>query len=159
MIPGVTERNVDPAAPDAGPAAPASRYDDSRRPLASAARHGALALAAVTVVSLLIWGGKEGLPGVWAVLLGAAIGGGFVLLTVATVWATARTSPTVTGAVVLGGWLLKIIALIAVLALIRDAGFYDRIAFVVTVAVVLVATLAAEVWGMAQENLTYAGSR
>lgn len=136
-----------------------SKYDDSRRPLTAAAKKGALALLILVVISLLAWGGKAGLAGIWGVVLGGAIGGGFVLITVLLVWATARTTPVVTGVVVMGGWLLKIVALIAVLAIISDMAFYDRWAFFVTVLAALVVTLAAEVWGMSQENLTYVGSK
>ncbi|WP_448851949.1 hypothetical protein [Corynebacterium sp. 335C] len=136
-----------------------SQYDDSRRPLAAAARTGALALLGVVVLSLLAWGGKEGMPGIWGVVLGGAIGGGFVLVTVLLIWATAKTTPTVTGAVVMGGWLVKIIVLIVILAVIDGMAFYDRWAFFVTVLLAMAVTLGAEMWGMSQENLTYYGSR
>ncbi len=140
-------------------AATISQYDDSRRPLAAAARTGALALLGVVVLSLLAWGGKEGMPGIWGVVLGGAIGGGFVLVTVLLIWATAKTTPTVTGAVVMGGWLVKIIVLIVILAVIDGMAFYDRWAFFVTVLLAMAVTLGAEMWGMSQENLTYYGSR
>lgn len=71
-------------------AKPMSKYDDPRIPLLAAARSGAIALAVLTVGSLLVWGGKDGMPGVWGVLLGAGIGGGFVLLTVVSVLVTAK---------------------------------------------------------------------
>ncbi|ALA67095.1 hypothetical protein [Corynebacterium lactis] len=132
-----------------------SKYDDSRRPLLAAARAGAIALGMLTVLSLLVWGGKNGMAGVWGVLLGAAISGSFVLLTVLGVLFTAKTSPTTTLAVVMGGWLLKIVILIGVLIIIRNLQFYDHLTFFVTVVLTLVVTLGAEVWGMSQSNLTY----
>lgn len=109
----------------------------------------------ITVLSLLVWGGKNGMPGVWGVLLGAGISGTFVLLTVLGILFTARTSPSVTLAVVLGGWLLKIVVLIGVLVVIRNLEFYDNMTFFVTVVLTLMVTLGAEVWGMSQSNLTY----
>nr|WP_222866826.1 MULTISPECIES: hypothetical protein [Corynebacterium] len=121
----------------------------------AAARSGAIALAVITVLSLLVWGGKNGMPGVWGVLLGAGISGTFVLLTVLGILFTARTSPSVTLAVVLGGWLLKIVVLIGVLVVIRNLEFYDNMTFFVTVVLTLMVTLGAEVWGMSQSNLTY----
>lgn len=144
-------------APDDGATAgaPASKYDDPRRPLLAAARTGIIALAVLTVGSLLVWGGKEGMPGVWGVLMGAGIGGGFVLLTVLSVLLTAKSTPTMTGAVVMFGWLLKIVVLILVLALIRNMEFYDTMTFFITVVLALIVTLGAEVWGMSQSNLTY----
>ena len=136
-------------------AKPMSKYDDPRIPLLAAARSGAIALAVLTVGSLLVWGGKDGMPGVWGVLLGAGIGGGFVLLTVVSVLVPAKSTPTMTGAVVMFGWLAKIVVLILILLVIRDMTFYDTMAFFVTVVLALIVTLGAEVWGMSQSNLTY----
>lgn len=141
------------------PAAPTSKYDDPRVPLLAALRSGAIALGVLAVLSLLVWGGKEGMPGVWAVLLGIGIGGGFVLLTVVSVLATAKSTPVMTGAVVMFGWLAKIVVLILILLLIKDMEFYDTMAFFVTVVLALVVTLGAEVWGMSQSNLTYVSPR
>lgn len=145
----------DADAADAAATAPTSKYDDPRIPLLAAARSGLIALGVLTVISLLVWGGKEGMPGVWAVVLGAAIGGGFVLLTVVSVLVTARSTPTMTGAVVMFGWLAKIVVLILILLVIKDMTFYDTMAFFVTVVLALIVTLGAEVWGMSQSNLTY----
>lgn len=141
-------------AADATPA-PTSKYDDPRIPLLAAARSGTIALGVLTVISLLVWGGKDGMPGVWGVVLGVAIGGGFVLLTVLSVLITAKSTPTMTGAVVMFGWLAKIVVLILILLIIKDMTFYDTMAFFVTVVLALVVTLGAEVWGMSQSNLTY----
>src|SRR5699024_552615 len=105
-----------------------SEFDDPRRPLLRAVRFGTAALLIITVISLAVWGGVRDLPGIWGVLIGAAIGGGFVLLTAASVLFTSSTNPATTGAVVLGSWLLKIVVLIIVLVLIRDLTFYDRTA-------------------------------
>ena len=55
-------------------------FEDQRRPLVRAVKFGALALAALTVISLVVWGLVGGAPGLWGVVIGAAIGGGFVLL-------------------------------------------------------------------------------
>lgn len=130
-------------------------YDDHRRPLRRALRLGTSGLVIITIASLAIWGGVRGLPGIWGVLVGAAIGGGFVLFTAASVLLTARTSPSTTMAVVLGGWLLKVVVLIMVLLLIRDLTFYDTAALFVTVVLALVVTLGTEVWGVVTSNVTY----
>lgn len=133
----------------------ASTADDHTKPLRRALAYGAAALGIIALVSLLGWGLGRGMPGVWGVVLGAAIGGGFVLLTAASVLFTAHSSPGTTMGAVLGGWLLKIIVLIAVLSLIRDLEFYDRLALFVTVVLALVATLATEVWGIMTTRVTY----
>ncbi|MDO5512782.1 hypothetical protein [Corynebacterium sp.] len=132
-----------------------SEYDDPRRPLLRAVRFGSIALVILTVISLAVWGGMRELPGIWGVLIGAAIGGGFVLMTAASVLFTSSTNPATTGAVVLGSWLLKIVVLIIILAIIRDMVFYDRMALLVTLVLALVVVLATEVWGVITAKVTY----
>lgn len=132
-----------------------SEYDDPRRPLLRALRFGSGALLIITIISLAVWGGIRDLPGIWGVLLGAAIGGGFVLLTAVSVLLTSRTDPTTTGVVVLGGWLLKIVVLLIVLATLQGMDFYDRPAMVVTTILALVVVLATEAWGVITARVTY----
>lgn len=132
-----------------------SQYDDPRRPLLRAVRFGTIALAVITVISLLAWGWARDLPGIWGVLIGAAIGGGFVLMTALSVLVTSATNPATTGAVVLGSWLLKIVVLIIVLVIIRDMQFYDRMALLVTLVLALIVVLATEVWGVITARVTY----
>ena len=129
-------------------------YDDHRRPLVRALRLGSSALLVVTIVSLMSWGGYQGLPGIWGVLIGAAIAGGFLLVTVASVL-TASTTPTTTGAVVLGTWLMKVIVVLMVLVLIRDLTFYSHVAFFVTLLVALIVVLATEAYGVITSRVTY----
>ena len=130
-------------------------YDDHRRPLVRALRLGSSALLVVTIVSLMSWGGYQGLPGIWGVLIGAAIAGGFLLVTVASVLLTASTTPTTTGAVVLGTWLMKVIVVLMVLVLIRDLTFYSHVAFFVTLLVALSVVLATEAYGVITSRVTY----
>ncbi|MEJ5928148.1 hypothetical protein WG915_05890 [Corynebacterium sp. H128] len=132
-----------------------SEYDDHRRPLLRALKFGWLGLAVATVISLAAWGAFRDLPGIWGVVLGASIGGGFMLLTVLSVLATSNTSPATTGAVVLGSWLFKIVVLLIALYFLRDMHFYDRIAFIVTVVVALIVVLGSEVWGVVTSKVTY----
>ncbi|QCB28242.1 hypothetical protein [Corynebacterium endometrii] len=132
-----------------------SEFDDPRRPLIRAVRLGAIALVVITIASLAIWGGLAGLPGIWGVLIGAAIGGGFVLLTALSVLVTSGSTPSTTMAVVLGGWLIKIVVLILVLLLIRDLDFYHTMAMFVTVVLALLVVLGTEVWGVITSKVTY----
>ena len=97
------------------------------------------------------------MPGIWGVLIGAAIGGGFVLLTVISVLATANTTPSITMAVVLGSWMLKLVVLIAVLFVLRGMDFYDTAALGVTVILALIVVLGSEVWGIMTTRATYVG--
>lgn len=134
-----------------------SAYDDHRRPLLRALRFGSLALVLATIVSLVVWGALRDLPGIWGVLIGAAIGGSFMLLTVISVLLTSGTNATTTGAVVLGGWLLKIVVVLIAFYFIRGLGFYDPVALAVTVIVALVVVLASEVYGVITAKVTYVG--
>ncbi|AZA09474.1 hypothetical protein [Corynebacterium pseudopelargi] len=134
---------------------PQSPYDDHRRPLQRALKLGTGALIVVSIISLAAWGAFRGLPGIWGVLLGAAIGGGFMLLTVISVLATARTSTTTTGAVVLGGWLLKIIVFLIIMVVLKDLYFYDHMALFVTVVIAMICVLASEMYGVITTNVTY----
>lgn len=118
-------------------------------------KYGWWALVVITIASLALWGGLRGLPGIWGVLLGAAVGGGFVLATALSVLMTSNTTPATTVAVVLGGWLVKIMVLLVVLFIIRHMYFYDHVAMFVTVLCALVAVLATEVWGIVTSNVTY----
>ncbi|KQB86357.1 hypothetical protein [Corynebacterium lowii] len=130
-------------------------FDDPRRPLLRALRLGSLALVAITVISLALWGWLAGGPGLWGVLIGALLGGSFVLMTVLSVLLTSKTSPSTTGAVVLGGWLLKLVVTMLVMWAISDMEFYDRWALLVTVVVVLVVVLASETWEVITSRVTY----
>lgn len=127
---------------------------DHRRPLLNAARMGAIGLVVITVVSLAFWGNSSGLEGLWGVLLGAAIGGGFVLATVGVVLLTANTSPQTTMIATLGSWLLKVIAVLGILLILRDMDFFDHTAMAVTVIAALVVALAAETVGVIRTNVT-----
>ena len=124
-------------------------------PLVAAIRFGTVGLAVVTVVSLVVWGLIAGGPGVWGALVGAAVGGAFILATVITMYATRNVAPTTTGAILLGSWLLKIIIAIAVMVVVRRMDFYDTAALVVTIIAVLVVMLAAESTAIGRTNTPY----
>ena len=84
------------------------------------------------------------MPGVWGALLGAAVGGGFVLFTAVVVLATANSEPTTLAAVLLGSWLLKLILAIVVMVVLRGMDFYSRGTFVAVIALAVVGLLAVE---------------
>ncbi|MBA1836024.1 hypothetical protein GC584_05950 [Corynebacterium sp. zg912] len=128
---------------------------DHRRPLVRALKVAGWALVALTVVSLMAWGAAREIPGIWAVLMGVAVGGSFVLLTAVSVLVTSNSSPSATMAVVLGGWLLKMGVLVLFLLWIRGFNFYDHKAFGVTTIAALVVALAAETWGVITTRTTY----
>ncbi|WP_199257131.1 hypothetical protein [Tomitella fengzijianii] len=134
---------------------PGAQQPNQFAPLLAAIRYGAAGLAAVSVVSLIVWGLVAGGPGVWGALVGAAVGGAFILATILIMYATRNVAPTTTGAILLGSWLLKIIIAIAVMVVVRQMDFYDKPALVVTIIAVLVVMLAAESTAIARTNSTY----
>lgn len=105
---------------------------------------GTVALVVLMMLSAGLWTALDGTPGLWGALLGAAIGGVFVLLTAVVVVATARTSPTVTGAILLGTWLLKLIVAIGLVAALKPLDFYSKRAFALTIVVAMVVVLVTE---------------
>jgi hypothetical protein len=89
---------------------------------------GGIAAAIALPVAALLGYLAAGPPGAWGALIGMAIPVGFFAITAVTALLTARMSATSLGAVVLGSWLLKIVLLLVVLALLRQADFYNRMA-------------------------------
>nr|WP_234039069.1 hypothetical protein [Corynebacterium pygosceleis] len=134
---------------------PESQYDDQRAPLVRAARLGAAALTGTTFLFAALWGVVDGTPGVWGVLLGAVVGGGFLLMTVVSVLVTSGTSPSTTVAVVLGSWLLKLVVLLVVLFVLRDLDFYSRRALFAMIVVAIIAVIGSETWGIVRSRTTY----
>lgn len=124
-------------------------------PLRAAARQGGLGLLVLVVVAAAIATLVAGTPGLWGALLGAAVGGAFVLFTVAVILATAGASPTTAGAVLMGTWLLKLVALLVVVALLRRVDFYDRTTFGIVVIAAAVGLLAVETWAVVRTRVAY----
>jgi len=69
--------------------------------------------------------------GVWGALIGVAVALVFSGTTVLTMLRTTESSAATTGIVVLGAWLVKMIALVALFAVLGGMDFYDRRVFAV----------------------------
>ena len=123
--------------------------------LRTAVKLGGLALVALTVISVIAWTLADGVPGLWGAVMGAAIGGAFVLTTAVVVIATANTAPQTTAAILLGTWLLKLVVAIGIVAVIERFDFYSRPAFAVTIIAALIVVLAAETWGILKTRTPY----
>ncbi|MBB1030581.1 hypothetical protein G6027_06725 [Dietzia sp. SLG310A2-38A2] len=123
--------------------------------LRKAVRLGAVALVVLTVISAAAWTAIDGTPGLWGALMGAAVGGAFVLTTAIVVIATAHSAPQTTAAVVLGTWLVKLLAAMGVVAALSRFDFYSRPAFAVTVIAALIVVLAGETWAVLKTRAPY----
>lgn len=132
-----------------------SHVEDHNWPLKRALRISGVALGVIGLLSLVIWGWAKDMPGIWGVLIGLAIGGGFMLMTVVVTLMTSGSTPATTMAVVLGSWLAKIAVVLVVLLTIKNMDFYDQGALATTVIISLVVLLAAETWSVTKAQSLY----
>jgi hypothetical protein len=128
---------------------------DPSAPLRAAVRLGGAGAVVLAVVSCVVGYLVRGTPGLWGALVGSAIAVGFVLFTAGSVLFTARLEPAMSGVVLLGGWLVKLLLLIAVLAVLRGLGFYDRTTLVVVVVVAAVGVLGLETAAVVRTRVPY----
>lgn len=100
-------------------------------PLANTARVS----AALSIVALVVGGAAgelvAGRAGTYGALLGIGFPTLFLGVTLAVALGTRRRAGGALGAIVLGTWLLKLIGLVAVLAVLKPLEFYDRPVFAV----------------------------
>ncbi len=99
-----------------------------------------------------LFAGKEG---VYGALIGAAVGGGFILFTALGVLLTAKLPALTAGAVLLGTWLLKMILAMVVLFVLSDMDFYNKTALVLVIIMSLVVVLGAETYGVLGTKTPY----
>jgi hypothetical protein len=112
---------------------------------------GALLLLTAALAGWLV----RGEAGLWAGVVGALLPLGFFGVTVVVALASARMSATSLGVAVLGSWLVKMVLLIVVLVLLRDAQFYDRTVFGVVLLLGIVAALAVEALVVVRTRVPY----
>ncbi|MEV6139996.1 hypothetical protein AB0L63_28900 [Nocardia sp. NPDC051990] len=124
-------------------------------PLKSALRYGVIGLAVLVVLSVAIASAVAGLAGLWGALLGAAIGGGFILTTAAVVLFGAKLPPSTAGLVMLVSWVGKLLVAMIVIAVLQRFDFYDRMALFLTVVGSLLIVLGAETYGVLRQKVPY----
>lgn len=94
------------------------------------ALHGMLLLVAgLTVVGVAVGLLVDGTAGLWGALLGAGLTIVFSGTTVLTMLKTAGSSPQMMAGVVLGGWVAKMVVLVAALAVLGQFDFYNKFIF------------------------------
>lgn len=121
----------------------------------NAVKWGSAALLALTVVGSGLAYLLAGIPGVWGALIGAALGGLFILATAGYILVGAKTSATNLAMIVLGGWLLKMIFLVVALAVLRNYYFYNRVALFAVVCGAVAVVLGSEVMAVLKTKVTY----
>lgn len=142
---GVSENSAKPSRTDR----------DSLAPLRAGLRYGLIGLAVLVVVGLAVWWPLAGTPGLWGVLIGAGVGGSFILLTVITVMATTKLPPSMTMTAVMGSWFVKMVVVLVVMAILGRMDFYSKGALVSMLIGAIIAVLGAEVWGVMKTNASY----
>lgn len=112
---------------------------------------GALGLPLAMGIGYLL----AGMPGLWGGLMGFGISFVFFTITAVLAVATARLQPQWLGLAVMGSWLIKIIALIVILAVIRDLDFYDPAVFFGALLVTTFGYLGLEAWIVSRTRVLY----
>lgn len=113
-------------------------------PLRRTLRLGAIGLAVLLPVAAVAGWAVDGSAGLVGALIGALVPAVFFGLTVVLALVTLRLSPGALGGVVLGSWVLKLLALIAVFLALSQWDGWSRPVFAVTFLVGVLASLALE---------------
>ncbi|MET9026271.1 hypothetical protein ABZW96_11695 [Nocardia sp. NPDC004168] len=124
-------------------------------PLRSALRYGLIGLGVLVVLSVALGAAVSGVAGVWGAVLGAAIGGGFILTTAAVVLFGAKLPPSTAGLVMLVSWVGKVLVALIVVGILHRFDFYDRVVLFLTVVGALVIVLGAETYGVVRQKVPY----
>ncbi|MCP9620681.1 MULTISPECIES: hypothetical protein [Nocardia] len=122
-------------------------------PLRAALRYGIFGLIVLVVISAILGLIFAGLPGLWGALLGAGIGGGFILTTAASVLLSARFDSGIQGLVLLGSWVGKLLVALVVVAVLQNFDFYSRPTLFLTVVGALLVVLGAETYGLLRQRV------
>ncbi|WP_108717901.1 hypothetical protein [Miniimonas sp. S16] len=123
---------------------PAGPPTTPRELFAQILRRLVVVTAAVTVLGALLGLLLRGTPGLWGGLLGGLVGVIFCLTTVVTMQLGEGRSPQFLAVAVLGGWVVKMVVIIAILASLQGRTFYDKVVLAITLVVMVLASLVIE---------------
>ena len=127
-------------------------------PMRRVLRIGLIASLVALPVAVLIGYLVAGAAGAWGAAIGMGIAVGFFTITVGVALGTAGMDATALGASVLGSWLIKMILLLVVLALLRDADFYSRPVLFIALLVGTIGTLVLEALVVTRTPVPYTES-
>ena len=132
-----------------------SAQDLFRRAIAYGA-YLAIAIAAIgSLVSLL----TVGLPGVYAALIGAAISTSFSLMTIFSVWFGSKLPLNGFYALVLGGWLIKVVLFGVVLAILQGAQNFNGPVFFFAIVAGVLGGLGIDSWLVLKARIPTVGDQ
>lgn len=96
-----------------------------RKVLRRALRDTGILLGALAVVGVVVGLVVSGTAGVWGAVIGVLLAGFFCATTIWSMMRSVGAGPAAMGGIVMGSWVVKIVVLVAVLALIRGRDFFD----------------------------------
>lgn len=129
--------------------------DPADQALRTALRHGTLFALALAVVGAGVGWAVAGVPGAWGAVLGAGLALAFQAATAGSVLLAARLGAAGSAAAVLGSWLVKLVILVAVLAALRGAGFYDPVVLFSVLVLAVLGTLVLDALAVTRARVPY----
>lgn len=114
-----------------------------------------LLVAGLTVLGVVIGLIIDGSAGVWGALLGAGLTIVFSGTTVLTMLKTAGSTPQMMAGVVLGGWVAKMVVLVAALAVLGQFDFYNKYIFAAVLLVGVMASVGLDYRAVSKGRMPY----
>ena len=108
--------------------------------------YGAFLAIAIAVIGSGVSALTVGLPGVYAALIGAAISTSFSLMTIFSVWFGSKLPLNGFYALVLGGWLIKVVLFGVVLAILHGAQSFNGPVFFFAIVAGVLGGLGIDSW-------------
>ena len=120
------------------------QFDNPKTVFTKVLKLGSILIAAIAILGSVIGFLTAGLPGLYGALIGSLIALIFVSLTALSVLVGGKLSLGGFYAVVLGGWLLKVVLFIGTLALINKIDGLNRVAIFITLVASVLGSLAVD---------------
>lgn len=120
------------------------QFDNPKTVFTKVLKLGSILIATIAVLGGAISFFAAGLPGLYGALIGSSIALVFVSLTALSVLFGGKLNLGGFYAVVLGGWLLKVVLFIGVIALINRIDGLNRVAIFVTLVASILGSLAVD---------------
>lgn len=118
-----------------------------------------LLVAGLTVLGVVVGLIVAGSAGVWGALLGAGLTVVFSGTTVLTMLKTAGSTPQMMAGVVLGGWVAKMVVLVAALAVLGQFDFYNKYIFAAVLLVGVMASVGLDYRAVSRGRMPYVAPR
>lgn len=133
---------ADPQPADSQPvdSQPAAKGLSANQTFARVLRYTGLLAIALLVLGGVIGFLVAGTNGLWSAVCAAAVAVIFSAITVVSMITAIRYSLNAFFAIVMGSWLVKFVAFVIVLLVLREAPFIDPIVFFITLVVALIGT-------------------